>query len=156
MFGDLFTDKEKEKCLDILQDCGLPRTGNYWWVRYPKRAITEIYSMDQNTGAMHYFRDRRLVWEEVIVNNYGTQFLLSIETNSNYPFDPPIVYVKDSEIDISDASHQYGGGALCLFRPDMYSSSWSIIKVRNIACSWCFCAESENNTGKWPGAEAPH
>ena len=95
----MFADSEKEKCLDVLRECGLPVTG-FWWGRFPRRAIEEIYKMEENTSAIFSHREGKLIWEEEIINNFGTGFLISIETGSNYPFSPPKVYVKESGIDL--------------------------------------------------------
>jgi len=158
MFGDLFVDKEKEKCLQVLGEYGLPTAGYYWWVSYPKRAIDEIYRMHENTNAVFFREERKLIWEEVITNEFDSRFLIAIETDSTFPFTQPSVYVKESDVDLKDAKHKYDNGSLCLFTPSAYSSKMTILQIRNLACAWCFCADIYLRTDKkeWPAAEAGH
>ena len=156
MFGDLFTDREKEKYLQVLGECGLPTTGHYWWTRYPKRAIEEIYKIYENTNAAFSRKESKLIWEEVITNDFGTRFLILIETNSTFPYTPPSVYVKESEINLENVSHKYKNGTLCLFEPEAYSTKMAILDIRNLACAWCFCVEVYLDKGEWPAAEVGH
>lgn len=156
MFGDLFADREKEKGLQILSENGLPVTGHYWWTRYPKRCVDEIYRMYENTNAAFSHSGDNLIWEELIINDFETRFLISIETNSNFPFASPKVYVKDSELYLGDVKHQYDDGTLCLFAPSAYSTKMTILQIRNLSCAWCFCAEVYLKEGKWPAAELEH
>lgn len=157
MFEDLFFSEEKKKSLEILRMCALPTNSNeYWWVRYPKRAVEEIYKMEENTNAGFFHKGGKLIWEEDIISNFKTSFLISIETNSKHPFFPPMAFVKEPKIECGETGHMYGNGSLCLFRPEEYSTSMSILDIRCMACSWCFCFEAYVNSGKWAGAEAPH
>lgn len=155
MFKFLFSDEEKKKCLDTLSRYGLPVRGSYWWVRYPKRAVDEVNRM-RNTNAKLIFNDNKLFWEEWITNDYGTPFLISIESEENHPFKEPDVFLKEPKLEHHERKHMYSDGSLCLFRPEEFSSRMTILDIRNMAASWCFCYESYVNTGNWPGAEAPH
>jgi hypothetical protein len=137
------------------EDFGLPLDDeDYWWVRRKKRAVSELRKMEKNTNAVVFDNLDELVWEEEIVNNFGTCFTILITAGPNYPFSMPKVCLEDSEIDVDDVDHLYAGGELCLMHPDRYNSRMSILQFRNMACSWVLCAEIQVETGKWPGASA--
>lgn len=143
---------EKSQCLQILNECGIYGSG--WWTRYPKRAVEEIYKMHENTNAVLKTEGSKLIWEEELFNNFNTYFKISIEAGSNFPFEMPDTYVRNSGIDISRAKHMYSGSRLCLMHPSEYHSYISVLEIRNLAAAWCFCAEAYIETGEWPAAEA--
>jgi len=140
----------------LLGSYDLPtHSSSFWWVRYPRRAVEEIRQMEENTNAMLFCEGSSLIFKEEIVSNFGTHFLLLIKVGSNYPFSMPDVYVVDSDIDVSNAKHQYSEGRFCLMHPSDYNSNnTSILEIRNLAAAWCWCAEVYLNTGEWPAAEA--
>lgn len=155
MLSSLFSNSEKEKCFEILELYGLS-SNRGWWSKYPKRAVEDITKMDDNTNAMFHPEGNKLIFEETIVTNFGVYYSLSIETDGGHPYVPPEVYVKEPDIDSVPSMHTYGDGRLCLFKPEVYTSAMSILRIRNLASSWCFCHEVFTRTGKWPGAEAKH
>lgn len=156
MFEDLFGDSERNKYMQILGESNIPLDNrNYWWVRNPKRCVKELSQMLDNTDSIHYFDNGKLIWEVEFENNFGTYFLISIETDSNYPFTAPKVFVKKPDIGTC-SKHVYGDKSLCLFHPDAYSPSMSILEIRNFASSWAFCWDAYEHSSQWPGAEVPH
>lgn len=143
-----------KKKLPKLSSKGLPTdSNNYWWVRYPKRAISEIEKMNKSTNAAYKCVGRKLIWDEVIKNNFKTQFYISIET-VDYPQKMPAVYIKESEIKFKRNKHMFKGGKMCLMHQDDYNSKISILEIRNMACAWCWAVEVYTHTNKWPTAEA--
>jgi hypothetical protein len=154
MLGDLFFSGNKQESLKALRECGLPTSDDYWWTRYPDRAEKEMLMMEDNTNAIAFTRDEKLIWSETVYTDFGTRFSLLIETDYGYPSQSPNVYVTDPNIEYEDGKHMYSDGHLCLFEPDVYSSRWSVLQIRNMAASWCFCYEVYSETGTWPGAEA--
>jgi len=147
-----FFNNEKKKYLEILANYGLPVNGNSWWVRYPKRAAEEIYKMQENTYAALSYDANRLIWTESIVNNFDTPFVISIETDSNYPFSMPNSFVKDPYIAPGNDRHIFADGSLCLFDSSDYNSQMSILEIRGHVCTFCFCIEVYLNTKHWPAA----
>ena len=126
-----------------------------WWVRFPKRALDEIIRMEENTNAELFVHYNQLIWEETIENNFGEVFKFSIETQPNHPFTPPKVFLLHADSNVQ--AHRWGDRSLCLFKPEAYNSNMSVLQIRNLACSWAFCATAyENNGGEWVGAEAEH
>ena len=156
IFSDFFVDTEKNNCLQALRACNLPMTENTWWVRYPKRAVEEIYKMKEHTNASLSSRGKQIVWRERIVNNFGNTFVISIESQETHPFSAPKVFLKQPCIENSRDKHMWKDGSLCLFKPASYSSNMRILEIRNLACSWCFCYSAYKNTGTWVGAEEFH
>ncbi|MBT6562549.1 MAG: hypothetical protein HON76_08480 [Candidatus Scalindua sp.] len=152
----MFGSREKEY-LEILEECGLSLTSpDLWWKKYPKRAVEEIYKMQENTHSTFFCKGKQLIWEVQMINDFGSYFLISIETDSGYPFTAPKVFMKDPELEADYCMHVYSDKSLCLFRPEVYSSSMSILDIRNVAASWIHCYEIFLNTGEWAGAEADH
>ena len=152
-----FFGNEKKKYLDILNEIALPiESKEYWWARYPKRACEEIYKLKENTNAFMETSGNRLIWKEEIINNFGSAFVISIETNSKYPFSMPKTFLLKPHIEPSDDKHMFKDGSLCLMHPSSYNSRISILQIRNQASAWCFCIEAYANTGKWPAAEYSH
>lgn len=140
--------------LSLLSQKGLPiNRKSCWWVKYPHRAIQEIEKMHSCTNAALSCSGKKLIWDEVVKNNFGTQFYISIETES-YPHRMPMVFLRQAEIKVSKQKHMYGDGRLCLLHPDDYHSTISILQMRNLACTWCWAAEVYIHTKQWPAAEA--
>ena len=157
MIKSLFSDNKKKEYLDALRECGLPVNGSgSWFERFPHRAIEEIYKMQENTNSIYFCSGRELIWEVEIISDFGTPYLISIKTDSNYPFTEPKVYMKSPELEDDFKKHVYGDKRLCLFRPEVYSSNMSILDIRNITASWIHCYEIYLQTGEWTGAEARH
>ncbi len=155
MFDLVFFEDPKDEYLETLEACGLPvDSNNYWFVRHKKRAVEELFKMQENTNSTVFCRETKLIWEVDIINEFGSYFLISIETNANYPFTAPKVYLKDPELEDGFAKHVYKDKSLCLFHPDEYSSSMSILDIRNIAASWLHCYEIYLETKVWRAAEA--
>lgn len=156
MLLKLFDNFEKKKCLEVLGAYGLTTQGNYWWVRYPKRAVDEIFKMQKSTSASLSIDDDILGWKEWIVNNFDSQFRILIKTQENHPYEMPKVFLKEPYVKPSNEIHMYKDGSLCLMHPDSFNSRISILEIRNLAAAWCFCFEAYANTGKWPAAEYKH
>jgi len=137
----------------LLSKKGLPTNKRgCWWVEYPNRALQEIDKMHSSTNAALRCSGKKLIWDEVIKNNFGTQFYIAIETE-NYPHKMPTVFLKEAEIMLKKQKHTYRDGSLCLLHPDDYNSNISILQIRNLACAWCWAAEVYVHTKKWPAAE---
>jgi hypothetical protein len=133
---------------------GLPTTSkSYWWVKYPTRALKEIEKMHANTNAALRCFGGKLIWDEVIRDNFGTQFFISIEAE-DYPHKMPKAFVKEAEIKFKHAKHMYRDGSLCLMHHNDYNSSISILEIRNLACAWCWAVEVYTHTKEWPAAQA--
>ncbi len=156
MFLKLFENFEKQQCLNVLGDFGLPVRGDYWWTRLPKRCLEEIHSMRKNTNATLARCDEELIWNECIVNNFETKFHISIETDESFPHKMPKVFVKDPWIKPSISAHMYEDGRLCLMHSNDYNSGISILEIRNLAAAWCFCYQVYSHTGTWPAAVYHH
>ena len=152
----MFDNNEKQKALEILEAYRLPTGGRYWWTQYPKRAVEEIVKLEDNTNARMTIKDGKLAWTEEIVNNFGTRFLISFTADKNHPYTAPKFNVIEPTLSEREKIHTWNDGSLCLMKPNEYSSSMTILEVRNIAAAWCFCVEAYANTDVWPGAEAPH
>tara|TARA_B100000315_G_C14544659_1_gene572645 strand:- start:1209 stop:1670 length:462 start_codon:yes stop_codon:yes gene_type:complete len=151
-----FSDNEKNKCLNALEELGFSKNKNCWIWKYPKRAIMELGLMKINTNSEFSQEGNRLIWTEYITNNFGSQFLISIEAK-DYPFKMPKAFVKEPYIKPSHDKHMYTeDGSICYMHPNSYISKISILEIRNQICSWCFCIEVFSNTGKWPAAAARH
>jgi len=153
---EMFFDSEHEKSLELLIDgYGLPIDDlSNWWVKHPKRAIEELYLMEENTNSIFHVRGSQLIWEETIVNNLGQAYRLSIESQPEHPFSIPKVFVLSPHI--TAAAHRYHDGSLCLFHPDDYRSDMTLLSIRGLASAWCFCHGIYEQTGEWPAAERPH
>ena len=137
-----------------LSEKGLPTNSkSCWWVKYPNRALQEIDKMYVGTNAALSYSGKKLIWDEVIKNNFGTQFYISIVTE-NYPHKMPKVFVKEAEIRFRRGKHIYGDGSLCLLHPDDYNSNISILQMRNLGCAWCWAVEVYIETKEWPTSEA--
>ena len=141
---------------EILELCGIPPNTNGFWRKHPKRFCQEIEKMANSTNAKPSYEDGSLIFVEDIINNYGTPFTFLITISDNYPFKAPKVFLLEPEITCEEGIHQYSDDSLCLFYPDKYSTSWSILDIRNQACSWCSLIEDYQKTGIWGGAEASH
>lgn len=139
--------------LQILANKGLPTNSQAcWWVKYPKRALQEIRTMERNTNAYLTYYGNKLIWEEVVKNNFNTRFYISIETEG-YPHKMPRVFVKDSDIKFKRRKHTYKDGSLCLMESSEYNSRLSVLQIRNQACAWCWAVEVYTHTKSWPAAE---
>jgi hypothetical protein len=156
MLFKLFDDFEKKPYLEVLGEYGLPVKGDYWWTRFPKRAVDEIFAMRKNTKATLIQCDEKLIWQESITNNFDSRFYISIETNESFPHKMPKVFVKEPWINPSNTIHIYSDGTLCLMHPSSYNSRISILEIRNLAAAWCFCYDVFSHTGTWPAAEHHH
>ncbi len=155
MFGNLFFENQENEYLEILEECGLPLTSyDFWWRNYPKRAVEEIYKMQENTHSTFFCKGEKLIWEVEMINEFESLFLISIETDSRYPFTAPKVFMKDPELEEDYDKHVYSDKSLCLFRPEVYSSNLSILDIRNICASWIHSYENFLNTGEWTCGEA--
>lgn len=153
----LFFNSETEKYMEFLEECGLPTDDNdYFWMKYQGRFIEEVSKMADNTNAQLSCEDGKLIWEEDISNNFGTEFTISIEVPEGYPYKMPRVLVTYSEIDLPKSKHRYKDGSLCLLHPSEYHSVMSILDFRNMASAWCWAVEVYQNTGEWPAGERPH
>lgn len=139
----------EEKCSEFFTTLNLP-TNTGWWSKYPKRATEELLKMVTSTNANLSQEGSKLIFEEEITNNFGTCFLISIAVE-DFPYKMPKVFVKSPKI--KKKLHMWKDGSLCLMEPDTYNSGISILKIRNLACAWCFCYEAYLNTGEWPAAE---
>lgn len=149
--------EDKKYFLDILSSIGLPVTyPEYWWVRYPKRAVQEISVMKENTNADFVHRGNKLIWEEKIMNNFDSYFLISIQTGADFPFTMPKAFVIHPKIECDPTIHIYREGNLCLMHPDTYHSKMLILETRNLSAAWCFSYEAYLHTGKWPAAQHKH
>lgn len=156
MIFKLFDRYENKKCLEVLADYGLDTGGENWWVQFPKRALEEIYVMHENTNA-NLVRDRyRLVWDEWIETNFGSNFLISVVASENHPHVIPDAFVRQPSINPNSKIHTNPDSSLCLMHPSEYNSNISILEIRNLASAWCFCYEVYQHTGKWPAAEHEH
>jgi hypothetical protein len=156
MFENLFISSKQER-LERLQRLGLPiYDEDAWWVSLPERAETEIAKMQRFSNSVFTVDGDSLVWHFNTTTNFGNTYLQSIVTDSGFPFKQPKTYVLEPQIKPSDTIHMYGGGELCLFRPEEYHSNLSILDLRNKSCAWCFAYDTYINTGEWGGAEAPH
>jgi len=151
----MFGRDDKESAREYLRDLGIPMdSSSYWWVKYPIRAFNELQKMHDNTNAVINFRDGQMGFYEFIQNNFGTEYCIRIAVQDNHPFAMPKVYIVEPEI--STSMHMYGDGHLCLMHPDDHSGNMSILDIRNLAATWCFCFEVYKNTGDWPAAEYNH
>ena len=151
----MFFSNEKTKALRLLDELGLPTDRSTWWVKYPKRALEEILRMQESTNAQLNCHNEKLVWDEWLLTNFNTQYHIFIET-PGFPFKAPRVLVKSPIIKPWRRIHMYDDGRLCLMHPNKYHSRTSILEMRNLAASWCFCHEVFKHTGKWPSDEHPH
>jgi hypothetical protein len=156
MLFKLFDSFEKKKCLEMLGEYGLITQGNYWWVRYPKRAIEEILTMKENTNAYMSICDDQLIWTEKIVNNLGSEYLITIESRDNYPFKMPKVSLIEPWVNPNQKIHMYKNGTICFMHPDSYNSRISVLEIRNQVAVWCFAYDVFTHTGEWPAAEHNH
>lgn len=153
----MFFKKEKASYLNILNRTGLPITNrDFWWVRYPERAIQELLLMKENTNANFYLIENQLIWKEGIWNNFGNKFFIAIKTDSKYPFSQPKAYILEPKIQSNFKEHIYKDGELCLMHPDSYNSQISILEIRNLVAAWCFSYTAYRQTGTWPAAEYKH
>lgn len=152
----MFFNSERDKALEILRHCGLPTQGDFWWVRYPVRAVEEIYKMRENTNAIMSRVGQILEWDEWITNNFGNVFQIKIEIDQSFPSFMPEVYLEYPKLDNDNVPHSFGDGSLCLMHEDDYSSKMSILDIRNAACAWCWCYDLYKQTGEWPAAERAH
>ena len=151
-----FSDNEKNKYPNALEELGLSKSGNCWIWKYPKRAIIELGLMKINTNAEFSQEGSKLIWREYITNNFGSQFLAYIETK-DYPHKMPKVLIEEPQIKPSHDMHMYTeDGSICYMHPNSYNSKISILEIRNQICSWAFSIEVFANTGKWPAAERSH
>lgn len=141
---------------EVLELCGIPGYASGFWEKYPERFCKEIEKMLNGTNAEPDYEDGKLIFTEEIVNNFGTAFTYVMKVPYNYPFKGPKVFLLEPDIDHDMAKHMYSDDSLCLYHPDSYSTSWSLLDIRNQACSWCSCVEIYEETGEWIGAEAPH
>jgi len=154
LFGGNNPDNETARYLKFLADIGFPvdNPKRQWWSKYPERAFTELTTMDEKTNARPFVIGRKLVWEEWITNTFGTEFLLSIETE-NYPHRMPKVFLKSPSIKPANSIHMFSDGSLCLQHAADYDSQTAIAEIRAYAVIWCFSIEVYANTGKWPAAQ---
>jgi hypothetical protein len=149
--------ESKEEYLEILQSCSLPIDDeDYFWVQFPERIVNEIFKMQENSNSLLSVDGDNLVWHFETTTNFGNTYLKTIVADSGFPFKCPKVYVLEPEITSETEIHMYGGGELCLFRPEEYHSNLSILDLRNKSAAWCFAYDTYVNTGVWGGAEAAH
>jgi hypothetical protein len=139
--------------LQIFSEIGLSiKSQECWWVKYPQRALHEIQSMMRNTNSTLDYSGRKLIWEEVIRNNFNTWFHITIETEG-YPYKIPKVFIKNSEIKFKKGKHMNSDESLCLMDSSDFNSKKSVLQIRNQACAWCWAVEVYTHTGEWPAAE---
>ena len=121
-----------------------------WWSRFQNRAESELNKMANGTKAQISVEGNKLKFKERIITNFGSVFIISIVT-LDFPHKMPKAYVLSPKITAN--IHRYGDGSLCLMSQSSYTSSMSILQIRNLACAWCFCYEGFLATGKWHAAE---
>ncbi|MBW1668188.1 MAG: hypothetical protein JRI79_13565 [Deltaproteobacteria bacterium] len=142
--------------IDPLEELSLKRiptnSKESWWVKFPRRALKEIRKMEAYTNAAVRCSGKKMIWEEVVKNNFGTQFYISIEAK-DYPHKMPKAFVKEAEIKFKHGKHMYRDGSLCLMHPNEYNSNISILQIRNLACAWVWAVEVYTHTKQWPTAE---
>jgi hypothetical protein len=142
---------------EILILCGIPPNASGFWQKYPERFCDEIMKMRNGSYAISSFVDGELIFLENIVNNFGTPFSYVMVVSKNFPLKGAKVFLLEPDITHDMAKHMYpSDNSLCLYHPDDYSTSWSLLDLRNQACSWCSCVEIYQRTGEWGGAEAQH
>lgn len=78
MFFQIKTS-DRDKYLSLLNESGFPINGSGWWVKYPKRAVEELYRMLSSTNARITHKQDKMIFKEEISNNFGTRFSISIE-----------------------------------------------------------------------------
>ena len=144
-------NSDRDIHLSLLSQAGLPTNGSNWWVKHPGRAIDELNRMLSSTNARVLHAGSKMIFKEEISNNFGTRFLIAIETQ-DFPFKMPKVFLEEPRLN-GKAKHMWKDGSLCLLDPDDYHSSISILDIRNLAAAWCFSIEVYANTGEWPAAE---
>jgi len=145
----MFFGRKNDEGILALKALGIP-TGQGWWVRYPRRAIEEISKMAEGSNAHLDFRGSKMVFEEWITTNLGTDCFISLEADG-FPHKMPKAFVKQPAI--KTRKHLWSDDSLCLMEPSSYGSGTSILQFRNLAAAWCFCYEVYINTGNWPAAE---
>ena len=156
MFENLFGNN-KEEYLERLQSNGLPIDDeDYWWVKFPERALDEIFKMQENSNSVLSVDGDKLVWHFETTTNFGNTYIQAIAAGSGFPFKQPTAYVLEPEITPYNKIHMFKGGVLCLFVPEEYHSNLSVLELRNKSAAWCFAYDTFVNTGVWGGAEAPH
>jgi hypothetical protein len=82
----------------------------------------------------------------------GGAYEIVIQTGPGYPHTMPKVFAPDA----LQTKHVWEDGSLCVFKREHYSSSMSILDVRNHACSWCHACDVYRATSEWGAAEEAH
>ena len=147
-----FGDPDVARFREALHALGVSKDSGCWALKYPKRAIEEIYKMQENTDAELIPKGSQLTWLEEIATELGNTYVIEVITE-DFPHKWPKVFVREPQL--AGAKHVYGDGSLCLMKDSSYSSGMSVLDFRNMACSWLWCHEL-SASGEFPGAEEAH
>ena len=126
----------------------------HWALQNPDRFKSEVWLMNQNTGAKLYrLTDGRLRWIERIINNYCDQFLIAITYPNNFPTQPPVATVLKPEIPPNDSYHYFDILGICALPSSQYSPGITAYSIRNRACEWALFYGMYCRYGKWYGPQ---
>lgn len=106
-----------------------------WYERYPRRLRTELMLIRAKTNARVYWLGSTLALDdEIRINPY--EFGIQIVVPDNYPFEPPAVYLRYPTLPVTAKIHRYNDSSLCLFGPDEWVPSMTIVAAHSRAVLW--------------------
>ena len=126
-----------------------------WWDRKPDRLIAEAEKMEKYTNAQLHKVDGddlpdgfdsglHLAWLEVITSNSGQEYMIIIICKNDHPNSAPAAWILEPYVRMHH--HMFADGRLCLHDYGLTPDKTYVLNVRNWACEWVDCYETDN----WP------
>ena len=158
MGEQMIFNSERNKALEILIEAfDLPIHKDHWFSRYPIRAVEEFYKLNEGSEVSIRWDGGNIICEEMIISNFNNIHEYLIKVSREFPFEMSKVFLIDPKVSYESDPHLYPDDSLCLIHPDDYQSRISLLEIRNMIASWCFCYDAYNlNGGNWVGAEHRH
>ena len=109
-----------------------------WYENDPARFEYERTLMESHTNARMHFINGEVVYDEHVETDFDIPFHLVLRSEEGFPHAPPKVFCLEPPVPCEVSYHVYADGSLCLFLPDEWDSSHTLLDVRNWACEWAF------------------
>jgi len=135
-----------------------------WFRRDPERVLLEKAVMEQYFPQFQLvlLADDRLRWYGPLETNRGNVYKIEVRYPDEFPDKAPLVYplnpvIEAFQPDSDRYKHQYPDGHLCLYYPGdkTFSPKTTAASVVAVAAAWLFSYETWQESGHWPGLEAP-
>lgn len=134
-----------------------------WWAERPERLKKEEFAVDENfpqfTFGKHdgrMFCDGDLTTSSHKHDSFENTYHVVIAYPDNYPFDPPMPYVVNPDLEQYNPPHMYRDGELCVLEQsdETWKENSTAATMIGLIGAWLHAFEVWQATDDWPGQEA--